>query len=137
MDTIRVGTDEVYITPEGKIQTAFMAVVWAVNARCKERGIEPLFGEPLKIDSNDWGGAFTREVYVDADIIHVNGARAQQLDPTVRIVPKTPLAVELFDEVWPAIRERTALIQYAHNIPGSDRAQLADWQRQHRLNDAR
>ena len=50
----------------------------------------------------------------------------------MRIVPKTELARELFDAVWPAIRERTALVQYAHTIPGADREKLRVWQDQHR-----
>ena len=129
---IRVGTDEVYITPEGKPQPAFLAVVWAVNRECKARGIEPVFGEPRLDVEQD--GAITREVYEHADIVHINGERARAADPTVRIVAKDTIAQELFDAVWPQMRERVALVQYAHNIPGADRIALDSWISQRKIN---
>jgi hypothetical protein len=127
---IRVGTDEVYITPDGRVQPASLAVIWAVNRECKARGIEPIFGEPRLDVEQD--GAITREVYDHADVVHINGARARELDPTTRIVPKTDLARDIFDKVWAEMRDRVALVQHAHAIPGVDPDALQSWREQRR-----
>jgi hypothetical protein len=113
MSTIRVGRREVWVNPETKKATpAMIAVIHKVNDICHEEEREPIFGRPeFERDTlRDW------EHYPEADIIHIRGEQARLLDPTIRIVPRTPEAERIFDAAWQELHPRIALIEYATTL---------------------